>query len=63
MTAVIYQGTRERLLTINAGSILTALSETDAAGMIEAVCDGNRVRVFERDLEERSERVEFEVQS
>ena len=61
LTAVIFQGTRERLQTLNPGSIVIPTSVTDAAGMIEATCDGIRVRLFARDLEERSERIKVQA--
>jgi hypothetical protein len=61
ITGVFCLGTRERLQTINRGSIVIPTSTTDAARMIEATCEGERVRVFARDLEERSERVEVGV--
>jgi len=59
-TVVVRQGTRETLQTLEPGSVLVPASATDAAGMIEAACDGDQVRIFARDLDERSERVEAE---
>ena len=61
LTAVICQETRERLQTLNPGSIVILTSATDAAGMIEATCDGERVRIFARDLAERSEPIPAEA--
>jgi len=57
LTAVICQGTRERLQTLNPGSIVIPTSATDGAGMMEATCNGDRLRIFARDLDERSERI------
>ena len=57
-TVVVRQGARERLQTLDPGSILIPTSVMDRAGMIEAMCQGEPVRVFARDLEERSELVE-----
>jgi len=62
LTAVILRGTSERFQCLNCGTILIPLSEPNAAGMIEARCDeGTLVRVFKRDLSERSERIEIET--
>ena len=62
LTAVIYEGSRERLQTIHPGSLLISTSSIDdPAKMIEATCEGKRVRVFARDLDERSERIEIEA--
>jgi hypothetical protein len=63
LTAVILCGTSERFQCFNCGTILIPLSEPDAAGMIEARCEGNLVRVFERDLSEQSECIEIEKRS
>ena len=57
-TVVVCQGNTERLQTLDAGTIVIAVSAPDSAGLIEALCDDYRVRIFERDLDERSERVE-----
>jgi len=61
MTVVVYQDSHERIRTLGPGVILIPASCVDRAGMIEATCNGNRVRVFERDLKERSERIEVET--
>lgn len=61
-TVIVRQGTHERLQTLDAGAILIPIStEDDPAGMIEATCDGNVVRVFARDLEERGHPIDFGV--
>jgi hypothetical protein len=57
-TVVVRQGSRETLQTLDPGSVLFPTSATDAAGMVEATCDGDQVRIFARDLDERSEQVE-----
>jgi hypothetical protein len=63
LTAVILRGTHERLQSLNSGTLLIPLSEPNGAGMIEARCEGCLVRVFERDLFERSEPVELAAAS
>ena len=60
LTAVILRGTSERFQCLNSGAILIALSQPNAAGMIEARCEGTLVRVFKRDLSEQSERIEVD---
>ena len=60
LTAVILRGTSERFQCLNSGTILVALAEPNAAGMIEARCEDTLVRVFKRDLSEQSERIEIE---
>ena len=52
--AFVCNGTGEKLECINAGSILVSASGADSAGMIEATWVGLPVRIFRRDLEERS---------
>jgi hypothetical protein len=61
ITAVICQGAQETLRTIDPGSLLISASPIDTAGMIEAKCEGKRVRVFARDLAVRSERIKAEA--
>lgn len=58
-TVVVRQGDQERLEALEPGAVLVPTSATDRAGMIEAMCDEKRVRIFARDLDERSERVEI----
>jgi hypothetical protein len=57
MTAVFRRGSRERILSLAPGKILIPQSTVDAAGMIDATCDGHRMRLFQRDLMERAERM------
>lgn len=42
------------------GRIIILESDPRNFGMMDATCDGNRVRVFMRDLEERAEPVTAE---
>jgi hypothetical protein len=63
VTAVIRQGASERFKCLKGGSILFPISGPNAAGMIEARCENDFVLVFERDLDEASERIEIEVAS
>ena len=46
ITAVILRGASERFQCLNGGSILIPMSGPDAAGMIEAKYEGDRVLVF-----------------
>ena len=63
IAAVVREGTREILRTLPPGCVVTLTSETDCGGMIEGICDGQQVRVFQRDLEERARRVELEAKT
>jgi hypothetical protein len=55
MTVVARRGSRERILSLALGKILIPQSTVDAAGMIDATCNGHRIRLFQRDLMERAE--------
>ena len=55
MVAMVPIGSRERLQSLGSGSVVVPISEISAAGMVEVLHDGNLIRVFERDLFERSE--------
>lgn len=57
MTVVVRHGSRERMLSLAPGKILIAQSKVDAAGMIDATCNGHRMRLFHRDLIEKAERI------
>lgn len=57
MTVVVRRGSRERSLALAPGKILIPESTVDAAGMIDATCNGHRLRLFQRDLMERAERI------
>lgn len=63
ITALIAKDSRERLGCLAPGSILIPTSHTDAAGMIAARCDSLSVRVFNRDIQERTEQIEIETTS
>ena len=58
MTAVVHQGSQERLRALRPGAVVVPTSNADCAGMMEATCEGLLLRVFQRDLSERSERIE-----
>ena len=62
MMAVVRHGSRERILALAPGKILIPESTVDAAGMIDATCNGHRVQVFQRDLMERAERIRLEAE-
>jgi hypothetical protein len=55
MVAMVPLGSRERLQSLDSGSVVVPISEISAAGMVEMMHDGIVIRVFERDLFERSE--------
>ena len=57
MSVVVRRGSRERIVSLAPGKILIPQSTADAAGMIDATCDGHRMRLFQRDLMERAERI------
>jgi len=59
MIAVLRHGSRERILSLVPGKILIPESTVDAAGMMDVICNGHRVRVFQRDLIERTERIQL----
>jgi hypothetical protein len=63
MTAVILRGTHERFECLDRGSILIPTSGPNSAGMIQAKHENDCVLVFERDLDEASERIEIEAVS
>ncbi len=61
ITALIANGSRERLGCLERGSILIPTSDRDRAGMIAALCDSLFVRVFDRDIQEQAEHIEIET--
>lgn len=63
MTVVVRRGSRERMLSLAPGKILIPQSTVDAAGMIDATCNGHRMRLFQRDLMEKAERVHNSTQN
>ena len=62
MIAVVRNGSQELIRPLARGLILIPTSCVDRAGMIEATCGGHRVRVFQRDLMDRAERIELETE-
>lgn len=63
MVAMVPIGSRERFRSLGSGSVVVPISEIGAAGMVEMLYDGILIRVFERDLFERSEPFEFDSAS
>jgi hypothetical protein len=61
ITAVIRRGASERFKCLEGGSILFPISGPNAAGMIEARYENDLVLVFERDLDNATEQIKFEV--
>jgi hypothetical protein len=57
MTVVVRRGSRERIMSLAPGRILIPQSTVDGAGMIDVTCNGHRMRLFQRDLMERAERI------
>jgi hypothetical protein len=57
MTVMVRRGSRERILSLAPGRLLIPQSTADAAGMIDATCNGHHMRLFQRDLMERAERM------
>ena len=60
LTALLCKDSREHIGMLGRGVIVITLSTVDRAGLIEAACDGRVVRIFERDLLERSERIDLD---
>jgi len=60
MIAVVRHGSQELIRPLGRGLILVPTSGVDRTGMIEATCGEHRVRVFQRDLMDRAERIEVE---
>ncbi len=61
MAAMVPVGSHERLLTLDPGSVVMPVSGVSAAGMIDLMHDGQVIRVFERDLFERSDPFELDT--
>jgi len=59
MVAVVRQGSHELIQPLARGLILVPTSSVNSDGMIEATCGEHRVRVFQRDLMDRAERIEL----
>jgi hypothetical protein len=62
MVAVVRHGPHELIRPLARGLILIPTSSADHAGMIEATCGEHRMRVFQRDLIDKAERIELEPQ-
>jgi hypothetical protein len=63
MTVVLCQQSHERIRVLGPGLILVPTSAADRAGMLDATCDGHWVRVFQRDLMEKSQPIESDMRS
>lgn len=60
MVAVFRHGCHELIRPLARGLILIPTSSVKSDGTIEATCGEHRVRVFQRDLIDRAERIELE---
>jgi hypothetical protein len=59
MVAVFRHGSHELIRPLARGLILIPTSSVNSDGTIEATCGEHRVRVFQRDLMDRAERIEL----
>lgn len=58
--AVLHDSDCEKVVPLPIGSLIFPTTTIpDEAGMIAGVCEGQAVRLFVRDLEERAERIEI----
>ena len=62
MIAIVPVGSCERLLPLTSGSVVIPIAGVSRPGMIDVIHEGRVIRVFERDLSERSEPVELDRQ-
>jgi hypothetical protein len=62
MVGVFRHGSQELVRPLARGLILIPTSSLKSDGTIEATCGEHRVRVFQRDLIDRTERIELEPQ-
>ncbi len=46
---------RMQFLTIRAGALIEVAGETQQSGLIDVICDGRLVTMFEQDIEDRGE--------
>ena len=55
--AVVPGGTdgRMQFLTICAGALIEVAGEAQPSGLIDVICDGRVVTMFQRDIEDRGE--------
>lgn len=61
ITAVVLRNNRELMETLDPGGIVIPTSAADHVGMMDATWNGNKVRLFRRDVEERSHPVQVEA--
>ena len=59
MVAVFRHGSQELIRPLARGLILIPTSTVNSDGTIEATCGEHQVRVFQRDLTDRAERIEL----
>jgi hypothetical protein len=59
ITAILRRGQAEQFRMLNRGAIVIPVTKPNSAGMLEARCEENSVVVFQRDLEDASERIEI----
>jgi hypothetical protein len=59
MVAVFRHGSHELIRPLARGLILIPTSSVNSDGTIEATCGEHRVRVFQRDLMDRTERIDL----
>ncbi len=59
MVAVFRHGSHELIRPLARGLILIPTSSVNSDGTIEATCGEHRVRVFQRDLMDRAERIDL----
>jgi hypothetical protein len=60
MVALFRNGSRELIRPLARGLIVIPTSSVNSDGTIEATCGEHQVRVFQRDLMDRAERIELE---
>ena len=54
---------RRTLLSIPAGAIVQVVSEAQGSGLAEVSFDGDTVSIFLKDLEDRSEVIEYDLRA
>jgi hypothetical protein len=59
IVAIFHHGSHELIRPLARGSILIPTSSVNSDGTMEATCGEHRVRVFQRDLMDRAERIEL----
>jgi hypothetical protein len=63
MVAVFRHGAHELIRPLTRGLILIPTSSVNSDGTIEATCGEHQVRVFQRDLMDRAERIELKPET